>query len=135
MLLLLCGMALAGVTLYRMLDGLLAFGWPLAAALGLGGAGAELLLRCDRWIFDTASRTIFFKRPFRRTVGWDFSAIAQVERVAAPGGQADAELIFKSGGRAFLARGSGAEIEAGCGRVADLLGVVGVDRKQPVTSA
>ncbi|MCW8130516.1 MAG: hypothetical protein KIS92_09225 [Planctomycetota bacterium] len=123
LLLLALSVTVLGVTLYRMLNGLLAFVQPLLVGLAVGAVGAEFLLRNDRYIFDRASKTLFLKRPFRRTVGWDFSALERIELVRAPGGRRDAELVFKDGARAFLSRGEAAAAETEGGKLAAFVGV------------
>lgn len=128
MLLLVLSVTVLGVTLYRMLNGLLAFVQPLLVGLAVGAAGAEFLLRNDRYIFDRGSKTLFLKRPFRRTVGWDFSALERIDLVRAPGGRSDAELVFKDGARAFLSRGEAAELSEESERFAAFL-KISLDRK------
>lgn len=120
-LLLVAGTFIIGLTLYRMLDGLLSFVQPLLVGLAVGALGLECFLRTDRFIFDRASGTLFLKRPFRRTVGWDFSALERVELVRASGGRSDAELVYKDGTRAFLARDAEAAMRAEAAKLAAFL--------------
>ncbi|MBI3830811.1 MAG: hypothetical protein HY291_14920 [Planctomycetes bacterium] len=128
-LLILCaGIALIGITLHAMLSGLLEFALPLIVGLGLGAVGVEFFLCTDRFVFDRTTKTVFFKRPYRRTVAWDFKSLQKVELVNAPGGNSDAELIFQDGRRAFLARAPKPAMLAQAKRLAEFAGI-GLEEK------
>lgn len=128
LLILFAGLAVIGITLNAMLNGLMEFALPLFAGLGMGAVGIEFFLRTDRFIFDRSSKTVFFKRPFRRTVAWDYKSLQKIELVRAPGENGDAELIFQDGGRAFLAREPKPVLFAEAKRLAEFAGI-GLEEK------